>query len=67
MQQIITPMNSLHFDLSLCQTKDSADRKLAKAQLVLDYNSEFNSLCQWMTFFKDAMVTNLLKAELIWD
>lgn len=62
-QQIITPMNSLHFELRLCQTKDLADRKLAEAQLLLDYNPEFNSMGQWMLFFffKDAVVTNLLK------
>lgn len=60
-------MNSLHSELSLCQTKDSAGRKLAKAQLILDYNPEFNSLGQWMPFFFfwDAMITNLLKLNYI--
>lgn len=51
MQQIITPMNPLHFELSLCQTKELADRKLAKAQLILDYNSGFYNLVQWVLFF----------------
>jgi len=45
------PNEFLHFELSRCQTKDSADRKLAEAQLILDYNPEFNSRGQWKLFF----------------